>query len=183
MAIAATGIPHGLQTDKKHSLGNRAFFIFLFRRIKFVAFLFILAFAIWYTERWIPAGYVSWGDYVAKVLFLVSSFYFAFVFLRTYFEYRYYTYLFTDEAFIMTYGYLMRNEVATLYHHIQNVNIERSPLDRMMGVSQIIIMMTGSDRETRRNQVVLPAVGRKKARLVQSELLRRARRSAERYAD
>jgi hypothetical protein len=38
--------------------------------------------------------------------------------------------------------------------------------------------MTGSDRMTHRNQIVLPAVGRWKAKLVQAELLSRARRHA-----
>ena len=98
-------------------------------------------------------------------------------------EYRYYTYFFSEDAFIMTYGYMVRNEVATLYHHIQNVNIERSVLDRAIGVSKLIIMMTGSDRDTRRNQIVLPAVGKRKAKLVQIELLRRARRHAGIYEE
>lgn len=166
------------QTDKKHTLGQRAFLIFLSRRIKFSIFLFIIAFAAWYAERWVPADYFFWEDYAAKILLLIALVYFIFIFLRTYFEYRYYTYFFADEAFIMTYGYIVRNEIATLYHHIQNVNIERSVLDRLIGVSQIIIMMTGSDSDTRRNQIILPAVSNKKARLVQMELLRRARRRA-----
>src|SRR5579871_6859155 len=119
-----------LQTDKKHKLGSRAFFVFLFARIKFAVFLFILAFAVWYAERWVPYDYFVWNDYAARILLLVASCYFFFIFLRTYFEYRYYTYFFTDEAFIMTYGYVVRNEIATLYHHIQNVNIERSVVDR-----------------------------------------------------
>jgi uncharacterized membrane protein YdbT with pleckstrin-like domain len=167
-----------MDTNKKHSLGQRAFIVFLFRRIKLAIFLFILAFAFWYGERWLPPGDMPYGTYATKILFLVSIAYFGFIFLQTYMEYRYYTYLFTDDAFIMTYGYVVRNEVATLYHHIQNVNIERSVLDRAIGVSKLVIMMTGSDRDTRRNQIVLPAVGKKKAKLVQGELLRRARRHA-----
>jgi len=44
---------------------------------------------------------------------------------------HFYTYMFTDEAFIMTSGYIVRNELAALYHQIQNVNIQRNPLDRL----------------------------------------------------
>jgi uncharacterized membrane protein YdbT with pleckstrin-like domain len=168
-----------LQTDKKHKLGSRAFFIFLFARIKFAVFLFIVAFAVWYSVRWLPLEDMFWGDYAAKLCLMIAISWFAYIFIRTYLEYRYYTYFFSEDAFIMTYGYMVRNEMATLYHHIQNVNIERSLLDRMIGVSKIMIMMTGSDRDTQRNQIVLPAIGRRKARLVQTELLRRARRHAE----
>ena len=170
-----------LEAGKRHSLGQRAFLVFFVGRIKWALFLFALSFGVWYAERWIPTDYAAWGVYAMEVLFSVSAAYLLFIFLETYLEYRYYTYLFTDDAFIMTYGYVVRNEVATLYHHIQNVNIERSVADRFIGVSKIIILMTGSDRGSGRNQIVLPAVGRRKAKLVQAELLRRARRRAEAY--
>ena len=176
--VGVTTVVSGLENDRKHTLGRRAFMVFLFARIKFAVFLFALAFGAWYAERWIPVNYADWGAYAAQLIFAVAVAYFIFIFTRTYLEYRYYTYLFTEEAFIMTYGYIVRNEIATLYHHIQNVNIERSIVDRLLGVSKIIILMTGSDRDTRRNQIALPAVGYKKAKMVQAELLRRSRRHA-----
>ena len=69
-----------MDTNKKHSLGQRAFIVFLFRRIKFAVLLFIIAFAAWYGERWIPAGstYAPWGDYAAKMVLLVAVGYFLF---------------------------------------------------------------------------------------------------------
>ena len=91
-------------------------------------------------------------------------------------EYHFYTYTFTDEAFIMTSGYIVRNELAALYHQIQNVNIQRGPLDRLAGVSQIVIFMNGSEHSGAHNKIVLPAVGKTKAKLVQKELLVRARK-------
>lgn len=172
-----TGV-RGFEDNRKHSLGNRAFVVFLMRRIRPAVWTLIVAGAAWFANPWLPAAYAPWGAYAALVLFLVAAGIFAFVLVETWLEYRYYTYLFTEEAFIMTYGYMIRNEIATLYHHIQNVNIERSLVDRMFGVSKIIILMTGSNRDDGRNQIVLPAVGRKKAKLVQAELLRRARRHA-----
>jgi uncharacterized membrane protein YdbT with pleckstrin-like domain len=167
-----------IDNGKKHSLGQRAFLIFLFPRLKWVIFFAALTFAAWYGERWIPVDYLEWEIYATQILLALTIAFFVFIFFETYMEYRYYTYLFSEEAFIMTYGYMTRNEVATLYHHIQNVNIERSVLDRAIGVSKLIILMTGSDRTSQRNQIVLPAIGRKKARIVQAELLRRARRDA-----
>lgn len=164
--------------SKKHSLGQRAFLVFLVRRIKTPIFLFIVTAAVWWSTRWLPTDDIIWGYYFAKLFLAISLCVLLFIILQTYLEYRYYTYLFTDDAFIMTYGYYVRNEIATLYHHIQNVNIERSIADRAIGVSKIIILMTGSDRDTRRNQIILPALGRRKAKLVQAELLRRARRHA-----
>jgi len=165
-----------MDNHKKHSLGRRAFLVFLSRRIPFVIFAFAIPAAIWYGERWLPQSYFIWEDYAAKLLLLLAAAYFLFVLLQTYLAYRFYTYTFTDEAFIMTSGYITRSEVAALYHQIQNVNVRRTPLDRLIGVSQITIIMNGTDRDAPHNKIVLPSVGRKKARLVQKELLVRARR-------
>ena len=132
---------------RTHSLGHRAFFLFLSRRIKLVIFLFVLAAVGWYVERWLPAMVAPWGDYIVFMLWLLTAAYFLLVLVQTWFEYRYYTYTFTDEAFIMTYGVMVRNEVAALYHQIQNVIIQQTMLDRVAGVSRVIIFMTGADRE------------------------------------
>jgi membrane protein YdbS with pleckstrin-like domain len=164
-----------MENDRKHSLGQRAFFVFLFRRIKFAIFLFLLAYGCWYAERWLPANFLDYGDFAAKIVFLLTLAYFAMVLFWTLMEYHFYTYTFTHEAFIMTSGYVTRTETAALYHQIQNVNIHRSPLDRFIGVSQIVIFMTGSGRDAPHNKITLPAVGRRKAKLVQKELLVRAR--------
>ena len=165
-----------MENQRKHSLGKRAFILFLSKRIKVAIFLFVLTAALWYGERWTPPFYVSFVDYGAQLLLLISALYFLMVLLWTYMEYRFYTYMFTDEAFVMTRGYIVRNELAALYHQIQNVSIQRGPLDRMAGVSQIIITMIGSEHDPAHNKIVLPAVGKTKARLVQKELLVRARR-------
>jgi membrane protein YdbS with pleckstrin-like domain len=163
------------ENNKKHRLGYRAFTMFLFSRIKFSLFLFALTVASWYGQRFAPADYLGWSEYATQVLFALSIGYFVFIFFSTYMEYRYYTYLFTEEAFMMTSGYMMRTEVAALYHQIQNVNLMRSPLDRMIGVSRVVIYMTG-DKSSPQNQIVLPGVGKTKAKLVQRELLTRARK-------
>ena len=167
-----------LETRRRHSLGKRAFLLFLSKRITLVVFLFAFAGAAWYSEQWVPPAYAPYVDYGVSLLGLLAVLYFLAILLWTWLEYHYYTYTFTDEAFVMTYGYVVRNELAALYHQIQNVNIERHPFDRMIGVSRIIIYMTGAERDAAHNKIVLPAVGKRKAKLVQKELLMRARRNA-----
>ena len=161
-----------------HSLGHRAFFLFLLQRVKLVFFLFALTWALWYSQRFIPADYLIWTDYVARILLLLSAAYFCLVLTKTFLEYRRYTYSFTEDAFIMTHGYVTSNEIAAVYHQIQSVNIKRAPLDRVMGVSQLVIIMTGAERDPRHSQIVLPGVGKKKSKLVQQEILSRARKHA-----
>ncbi len=149
--------------------------------MKLVILFFVLTIAAWYSERWSPAYYLPFVQYGVEILALFSALYFLAIAFYTYMEYHFYTYMFTDEAFVMTYGYIMRNEFAALYHQIQNVNIQRGPLDRIVGVSQIIIFMNGSEHAGAHNKIVLPAVGKTKAKLVQKELLVRARKNAGTY--
>jgi membrane protein YdbS with pleckstrin-like domain len=143
--------------------------------MKLVIFFFVLAVAAWYSERWAPPYYVPFVDYGVNLLALFSVLYFLAIILWTWLEYRVYTYTFTDEAFIMTSGYIMRTELAALYHQIQNVSIQRNPLERIVGVSKIVIFMNGAEKDAAHNKIVLPAVGKTKAKLVQQELLIRAR--------
>lgn len=171
-----------LENYRKYSLGHRAFFLFLSRRIKLVILFFAITAFAWYAERWVPFDYQYLAVYIVKILLLLSSAYLFMVLFWTYMEYRFYTFMFTEEAFIMTQGYVVRNELAALYHQIQNVTILRGPLDRLAGVSQIVIFMTGAERDTMHNKIVLPGVGKTKARLVQKELLVRARGHIQSYA-
>ena len=46
----------------------------------------------------------------------------------------------------------------------------------MLGVSKIVILMTGMGRDTEHTKIVLPSLSKGKAKLVQRELLIRARR-------
>lgn len=162
-----------IENHKKHSLGRRAYLLFLAKRIKAPIVLFACtAFAL-YAERWIPF-YQNWVSFGVECLLVVAVAYFLLVVLQTYLEYRLRTYTFTEDAFYMTHGYAVRNEVAAVYHQIQGVNIRRGMLDRTIGVSQIIILMAGT--EANRIQFVLPGVGKTKAKLVQQELLARARK-------
>ena len=165
-----------LDYKKKHKLGHRAYFVFLAKRIKFAFFMFLLTWTMWYFSSSFPEKYQMYTDYSAELLLVLSIAYLVFISIQTWLEYRAHTYTFTDEAFVVTHGYITRNELAAAYHHIQSVNIRRSPLDRMIGVSQIVILMTGSEQGTRRSEIILPAVGRTKARLVQKELLVKARK-------
>lgn len=169
-----------MEDQKTHRLGHRAFLLFLSKRLKWVIFFAIVSGAVWYSERWLTgdyAQYAFWIGYADYLLWVITGTILLLVVLRSYLEYRYYTYTFTNEAFLMTYGYIMRNEIAALYHQIQTVNILRSPLDRLAGVSKVVIIMTGAGgHDSGHNRITLPGVGKKKAKTVQQELLLRARK-------
>jgi membrane protein YdbS with pleckstrin-like domain len=164
-----------LETNKVHSLGHRAFYLFLFRRIKYIAIVVIVVAFLWYAERWVPVVYMPYAIYAVKIIMLLAAAILFLIVFRAFLEYRYYTYTFTEEAFIMTYGVVIQRELAAPYHQIQHVILKRTLFERAMGVSQIIIFLAGADKEESQMKIVLPAVGSQKAKLVQKELLVRMR--------
>src|SRR5579872_7142540 len=98
MESGITTSVRGLENNKKHSLGERAFIIFFFGRVKFLGLLIAVTIGVWYADRWVPPTYSMWSEYAAHLLLAITVAYFFFVFLETYMEYRYYTYLFTEDA-------------------------------------------------------------------------------------
>lgn len=164
-----------LKTDRVHSLGHRAFYIFLLRRSKPIVIVAIVVWAMWYAERWVPMDYAPFTSYAVFVAMLIAGATFFFIAFQAFLEYRYYTYAFTDEAFIMTYGIIVHRELAAPYHQIQHVIIKRTIFERAIGVSQILIFLAGADKEESQMKIVLPAVDSQKAKLVQKELLIRMR--------
>lgn len=161
---------------KVHHLGPKAFFVFLAGPSKYFVLPVLILLGLWFGYDWMPARYAQWIDWtiwggsgLTLLIYLLMA-------LRTFLEYKAYTYFFDEEAFIVRYGYVVDNEVALMYHHIRNVNIDRYIPDRLFGVSQLQIVMVGTPDEDHAPGMILPAIQKDKARLVQKELLRRARK-------
>jgi uncharacterized membrane protein YdbT with pleckstrin-like domain len=75
-------------------------------------------------------------------------------------------------------GILSKTENAIPYRQIQNVDIERSFMFQMLGLSRLIILTAGHEDEnvkgTDEAEGVIPAVDQKIASWLQTELLKRA---------
>lgn len=157
-----------------HRLGGRAFLLFLLKRIKLVLFFLVLTVLFWIEADALLGDSPFWKDIILKGLILLFLFVFSLRLVRTFFEYRGYSYMFDEEYFQVTQGYIIRNIIAIAYHQIQNVNIKRNILDRMMGVSQLIIVMSGINNKGEVD-IVLPALDKEKAKVLQKEIMRRSR--------
>jgi membrane protein YdbS with pleckstrin-like domain len=155
-----------LDLEATHRLGSRAFLLFWTRRTRWsVLFLFVLA-GIWLSKVVLPGRTFQIIAGLALLWFIAASF-------RAYFEYKSYAYRFEREFFKLIRGYLARQEIGVVYHQIQTVSLRHGFWDRTMGISHLVIIMTGNRDEP--SEVILPALDRRKARLVQEELLRQAR--------
>jgi len=160
--------------SKVYRLGTRAFLFFLTRRVKWPLIFLILLGALWTQRERVPIEYQIWSDYGINVLFLIWIGFAVFMLLRSFFEYRGYSFRFDEEFFHVTRGYFLKHEMGIVYHQIQHVTVKRGILDRAVGVGHLIIVTNSGGGESSTSEVVLPALEKNRARLVQRELLRKA---------
>ncbi len=162
-----------MDLSETHYLGKKAFILFLIRRAKLVGVILVVSIACAVARYRIPSEYAELAGFAALgglgLFALVSVARVA----QTYVEYRSYSYKFDDEFFQVNFGYFEKNEIAIVYHHIQNAVIKRDMFDRIVGVSKLVVVMDGG-KEGREN-IVLPAVDMTRAKCIQKELMRQAR--------
>lgn len=164
-----------LDTSRTHRLGIRAFFLFLGWGAFYILLLLALLFAWWwYGARFVPDAYVEYYVYSVKLFALVITGYAAYRLLHAFFDYRSHRYRFDREFFHVEKGYINKREVGVVYHQIQTVTVERPLGARMVGVAHLDIITSSSGHA---QNAKLHGLDMKKARLIQKELLERARKS------
>jgi uncharacterized membrane protein YdbT with pleckstrin-like domain len=98
--------------------------------------------------------------------------------------YHFYRYELTEEGFRMDLGVIFKKYVTIPYDRIQNVDIYRGILARILGLSDLNIQTAGMSASVGRFGVSgggaegrLPALSREVAEEVRNELIRRARQT------
>ena len=109
------------------------------------------------------------GSGVLPLLILIAAVAILFYLVLWVKMYKYET---TDVSFEKEYGVIAKNHVSIPYHHIQNVDIKRGILERILGISSVEIQTAGS--EVGGAEGVLPGISKRKAKQLQDELLERA---------
>ena len=83
-----------------------------------------------------------------------------------------------DDSFKIKRGIFSKTEDAIPYRQIQNVDIERSLIFQMLGLSRVVILTAGHEDQapkgTDEAEGIIPAVDQKLAEWLQSELLKKA---------
>lgn len=59
--------------------------------------------------------------------------------LLAFLEYRYWSWSTTEQAVELTHGIIVRHVSVVPYHRIQQIDIERSPLERMLGIATLVL--------------------------------------------
>ncbi len=112
------------------------------------------------------AGFLGIG-----LLFLLGALIFAFIVAKL--QYHFYRYELTEEGFRKELGVIFKKYVTIPYDRIQNVNISRGILDRILGLSGLSIQTAGTGLAEGK----LPGLSREAAEQLRNELIHRARQT------
>lgn len=116
--------------------------------------------------------------WVTLITFIISLIIGAVSFVSAWLIYKNYLFLMAEDSFKIKRGVLNKTENAIPYRQIQNVDIERSLFFQMLGLSRLIILTAGHEDEGVKGsdeaKGIIPAIDKKLAEQLQTELLRRA---------
>lgn len=158
-------------------LGVKTLWLFLIKQCFGAFVLFCLwLFLVIFGKSMLPASmisYVGMADIIVFIFFIIITILSVIVALLNYYSYKF---MLGDHAFRITRGILNKEEVNIPYRQIQNININRDIVSRIIGVSRITILTAGFEdkNDTAESEGILPVIDQALAEEIQSELLRRA---------
>ena len=170
------------------TLGNKVFWLF-FLQASPAAFVFLLVsvvlFILSFQSFLANTMFGNMQNYMlgaTLISFVISLIIFAISFAFAWLNYKNYVFSMAEDSFKIKRGILSKTENAIPYRQIQNVDIERSLLFQMLGLSRLIILTAGHEDEKPSGvpkgddeaEGVIPAVDQKLAGWMQTELLKRA---------
>lgn len=153
-------------------------FIWLHFIKNIIGYLLLLAFVM------IPMGSILWLTITelnlqisALVLFGVIMPFMFFVFMGmmyawSYLVWHFYRYNLSQDTFNKEYGVIMKRYVSIPYARIQNVDVQRTLLDRFFGLSTIFIQTAGASGIVG-SEGVLPGISKDQAFALKEELLKK----------
>lgn len=159
-------------------LGGKTLFMLVFNKSLLAFFLFVLlAVALVFFPR-IPARYIP---IVIKFIFLYLGFFLLVVagtFGAGWLEYIHYSIIIDEKNLKIKKGFIAEETTGIPYRRITDVKIERSLVNQIFGVSDIIISTMGEEEQQSASQeeseTFLPAIEEKIALHIQDLILKKA---------
>jgi uncharacterized membrane protein YdbT with pleckstrin-like domain len=161
------------------TMGKKAFWLFVAEWLNFPTGLLIVAAVLVFARNtsFIPVELRTLVSASGLVLFIIALLGFIIAIISSRLVYKSRSFCLSEDAFKVRKGIFTKQEMAIPYRQIQNVEIERTLIQQLFGVSKLVIVTAGHDDEhTVQNESkgVLPTIDKELASVLQEELLKRA---------
>ena len=169
--------------QRYYPLGNKNLIALVIKRCFFAVILIIVLIIGLFLLQYVSTEYINIALYVfigylmiLVVLSLIGIF-------LGWLEYWRYEIILGDKNFKMQRGLISVEQVGIPYRYIQDIKIERSLLDQILGVSELMVPTSGLEQQEihpgevsgkNNHRIILPAIESKIARQIQEIVLNRA---------
>ncbi len=165
--------------DAYHNLGPKTFWYFFSKQAAagFVFLIFALVISVargQFGNNPDAAGFLRAASWVS---FAIAALSFAVAVVSARLIYKNSGFSLSPDALLLRRGVFTKEQFAIPYGQIQNIEIERTVYDRLVGISKLTILTAGEENEEQKKgsdpEGVLPAIDRDVALFLERELLRR----------
>ena len=169
--------------QRYYPLGTRTLTTLIIKRCLFVIILLIILFIGLFALQYVSkenievALYAFLGYLMILLILTVLGVFIGWL------EYSRYEIVLSDKSLKMQRGLISVEQVGIPYRYIQDIKIERSLLDQIIGVSELMVTTAGSEQQEihpgegsagNMQRIILPAIERNIARQIQEIVLDRA---------
>ena len=161
---------------KYYPLGSKTLFMFVLKKSSALILLLPIFFVGIFFLSYVPHNYIDIAINIlfGYVVFLIIIF--AAVFFLAWLQYFRYQIFVDDKDLKVQRGLISVEEIGVPYRRIKDLRIERSLLDQIVGVSDLIITVLGSeDNEFSENKatIILPSVSKEVGLEIQDIVLKK----------
>ena len=142
----------------------------------------------------VPAIFIVYGfftlmfsglnpQYTATEMFIVTAGSLIFIFFWSYFTHKFYKYELKENGVNIEFGIINKKYISIPYNRIQNINIQRGIIERLLGISLLQIETAGSNvnQDFLKRGInihgaegTIPGISKQEAELLREELILRS---------
>ncbi|MBM3206303.1 MAG: hypothetical protein FJZ43_01645 [Candidatus Staskawiczbacteria bacterium] len=166
-----------------YPLGKKTLAMLVLRRSFFVIFMLIFLFVGLFYLQYVSSEYTNLALYLFFGYFVILLFFSLISFFLGWLEYTRYEIVLGDKNLKMQRGLIAVEQVGIPYRYIQDIKIERSLIAQIIGVSDVMVTISGSEQQEIHpgekhpsdiHKIILPALEEKIAKQIQEIILNRA---------
>ena len=166
-----------MESKSYEHLGITAFWIFMLQMMSPALIFLLIAFLFPQLSANMPQELLRYTEPFGRFFFLIGLSTLLIGGVIGYLRYVTYKFCLADDALLIEQGILNKERVSIPYRQVQNINLNRSIIDRLLGVSHLIILTAGHDDDdpgdrNYESEGHLPLLNKHRAEQIQAELLK-----------
>ena len=158
-------------------LGGKTLALFILKRAAILLIILLLILAVSIFQGFIPEEYLLLTRLIVIGLAAVFLFFGLLVVSLGMLEYKHYKIIISDETIKIYRGLFSEEEIGLPFRRLKQVDIERSLMDQILGVSNLNLTILGEDDGnplTHENRLLIPNLDKNIAQEIQNIILKEA---------